>query len=876
MAYQYDLATTPIISAMLATGDTVTATVYDRSTGSAVSLSANSATEQPSGSGRYKYTFAFTTPPTYGSHSYDVKLTGALQTRWVSVDWNSDDAKYKGVVYIDTTGLGTAGTAYPIGTDFKPVSNLADAKTILARINSKTIKLHGTLTLATSVAGYTFQGVGAKETTLITLGSQDVTGTVFENLHLTGTSGGQLFYAYNCWMHDITNLNCHGEFIKFYGAFVIQTGGSFLISNAKATGSDFVTFDMGGASGLGLAECDAFLSVSNSSNIASMVVIAGNHNTVIQSNFTAGTVVLIGIGTPTILGTPTTYLNQTTPDAFFAQALSRYTSAGTAGNALASITFNSCVWIDTTSIHSGTTYPIGTQLMPVNNITDAKAIATIWGIRQYNITGNITLDAAHPNWIFNGNSGASNSYITLNSQNVQGSVFNDCALLDYCVGSIYCKNTAMVAVSNIDGSFQDTYMILGFDFAAGFTGGFTRGYFISTSFDLTGISSVAVTEMSGGLTITNLTSGTFYRSGIGITTIAASCTGGTITIEGEGRVVDNSNGATVVDRTTINMMFNEPLSIHTTPGVSGNSMALSSFGGYIWIDTSSGYSGSTYPTGTQQQPVNNITDAKAIYAIWNIKQYKVKGNITLNSAHAGWVFEGSEGATNSIINLDNQNVAGAIFKQCTLLGQCNGLINAIECNMSNVTDVNGFFLNTSLAGNFTLKTGISVGFLNGYIVPGTTIDMNGSTSLTFSNYDGDVTISNLNTGKTFYRSGTGKTIFDTTCQYGTATVEGEGRTEIITGAHITLNDNTISTQITNVDTDVNSIPDSIMQYVTEGTLTLQQVMRILLAIQAGKTSITDLGGGNATVKFRDTTDAKDRVTATMTGSKRTGITVDVS
>ena len=65
-----------------------------------------------------------------------------------------------------------------------------------------------------------------------------------------------------------------------------------------------------------------------------------------------------------------------------------------------------------------------------------------------------------------------------------------------------------------------------------------------------------------------------------------------------------------------------------------------------------------------------------------------------------------------------------------------------------------------------------------------------------------------------------------------------------------------------------------MDTILEGTLTAGQVLKILLAVAAGKTDVSDLGNGNATVVFRDYADTKDRVTATMTGSERTAVTLD--
>jgi hypothetical protein len=62
--------------------------------------------------------------------------------------------------------------------------------------------------------------------------------------------------------------------------------------------------------------------------------------------------------------------------------------------------------------------------------------------------------------------------------------------------------------------------------------------------------------------------------------------------------------------------------------------------------------------------------------------------------------------------------------------------------------------------------------------------------------------------------------------------------------------------------------------VIESGLTAGQVMKVIASVLAGKTVITDLGGGNATVVFRDVNDTKDVVTADMEGSERTDVTLN--
>ena len=90
------------------------------------------------------------------------------------------------------------------------------------------------------------------------------------------------------------------------------------------------------------------------------------------------------------------------------------------------------------------------------------------------------------------------------------------------------------------------------------------------------------------------------------------------------------------------------------------------------------------------------------------------------------------------------------------------------------------------------------------------------------------------------------------------------------------------TRIAHLDADVSSrnattpptvsdIADAVHDEVIEGALTSRQIQRIMLAPLAGKST----GAGTATVSFRDTADAKDRITATVDDNgNRTAVTLD--
>ena len=67
--------------------------------------------------------------------------------------------------------------------------------------------------------------------------------------------------------------------------------------------------------------------------------------------------------------------------------------------------------------------------------------------------------------------------------------------------------------------------------------------------------------------------------------------------------------------------------------------------------------------------------------------------------------------------------------------------------------------------------------------------------------------------------------------------------------------------------------DAILDDVVEGSLTLRQILRILLAGVAGEST----GGGGSTINFRDVADTKNRISATVDANRnRTAVTLDGS
>lgn len=71
-----------------------------------------------------------------------------------------------------------------------------------------------------------------------------------------------------------------------------------------------------------------------------------------------------------------------------------------------------------------------------------------------------------------------------------------------------------------------------------------------------------------------------------------------------------------------------------------------------------------------------------------------------------------------------------------------------------------------------------------------------------------------------------------------------------------------------------NLPNAVWSQNVEGGTTALQILRLLSAIAAGKTTIVDNGNGTATITFRDINDTTNRVVASMDGSER--VTVNKS
>ncbi len=239
--------------------------------------------------------------------------------------------------------------------------------------------------------------------------------------------------------------------------------------------------------------------------------------------------------------------------------------------ALEAASFNGQVAINVNSPYAGTTFPRGTRGMPVNNLIDAHAIASIRGLDTFIIMADMTLDEGDfsEGHRFLGVNPASVTITIADAAEVsscefanatiQGTldsanILRDCSILDITHVNGFIVNCALFGTVTLGGSEQAMIM----DSYSGIAGGGPSQY---PYIDMGGTgNSLAMRGYAGGLGIKNssgvVASSLDFDSGRAI--FDADCTGGDFTVRGICDVTDNSNGAVINDH-TINLRLDESL-----------------------------------------------------------------------------------------------------------------------------------------------------------------------------------------------------------------------------------------------------------------------------------------------------------------------------
>jgi len=140
--------------------------------------------------------------------------------------------------------------------------------------------------------------------------------------------------------------------------------------------------------------------------------------------------------------------------------------------------------------------------------------------------------------------------------------------------------------------------------------------------------------------------------------------------------------------------------------------ALDNYNGRIHVDTVKGVAGRSYPVGTLDMPSDNAADAKALADNNDIREYGVRGPLTLAAGHDEWRFFGL--GAGAEVKLAGQDVDGAFFEGIELSQAAVGSIVCENCTLDGVSGLNGRFVLCGFIGTQTAADGASLTFVDPY------------------------------------------------------------------------------------------------------------------------------------------------------------------
>ena len=224
--------------------------------------------------------------------------------------------------------------------------------------------------------------------------------------------------------------------------------------------------------------------------------------------------------------------------------------------------------------------------------------------------------------------------------------------------------------------------------------------------------------------------------------------GYTVTFE-DGQYAVNLVGANSNVGDVVNLNQVSIRSANAAGLISNSAIEYSSFNGTVTIDVTSGITGTTFPKGTAQAPVNNTADALLIAGFRGITSIHVVGDVTFDTGDDMSHFDvhGEHEESSTITVNPGANVADSAFSNCTLQGSMDGSTTISHCNLLDVSIVSGLIEKSILGGIVTLDgTGNAniIDCYSGFAGQATpTINFNGAGSgLIMRNYSGGIELIN--------------------------------------------------------------------------------------------------------------------------------------
>lgn len=354
--------------------------------------------------------------------------------------------------------------------------------------------------------------------------------------------------------------------------------------------------------------------------------------------------------------------------------------------------FNGGVMVDINSPYFGTTFPRGTEQMPVNNMDDAILIAEYRGFKRIYLKSDIILSE---NYQLSGyelvGSSHVNTVVIIEPQAIVDSVsIIDCDISGTMDGNTAIEHCIVTNLEFMNGHIHESELHGNITLAGGIDA------YIDKSSQLTmgttpiidmGVSgqNLVVTNYSGIIKIVNF-SGASNSVAIGLSAgyiilDSTSVKEGSVIISGIGELIDEYgnrilsgiwNGGVNIQNSLINKdTINEATQLST----------------YVYIDVVNGSAGTEFPIGTKRTPSNNLTDAVSIANNLGIEDLFFLSNYTFSATTYinGFGLHGSGTNQTLLTFISGSLVPNCHFHNLTATGVLSGFIGMYDGMLINLT-----------------------------------------------------------------------------------------------------------------------------------------------------------------------------------------------
>jgi len=641
---------------------------------------------------------------------------------------------YGDKVNIDTIS-GTAGVLYPHGTSKYPVNNLTDALTIARGRNIDNLILESDLTVETGhdISGMSVETIGIMGTTLTFTEGCSADSSVFRQLSIEGTiNSGDAVLIESCSIYDLENFTGLMNVVAFgQGAEVsFDTWATIIQGTAGGDPTNEPEFDIGTAS-VNVSQWTGNLKLKGKTGTNRTVVNCSSGNIIIDSTCVSGTIQLLGIGQvekdesgPNCnVDTDAFISKDTIASATWDEPLVNHLLSSSTGMSLSILQFNNAVTVDVVNGVSGTLFDVGTEVNPVNNLTDALTIAETRGINTIKIKEDLTIYPADvfSKYVFIGDSPITTTVTVSSGSNVTQSIFKNCKMEGTLSGGNIIRDCRIGFLSYVNGyifncAIEET-ITLGGGINATIVDCYRGQRFPvgdPPTIDMGGSGQqLGLRRYGGGILIKNQTDSNGHCS-IDLTSgkvvLDSTVTAGEVIIRGVGMFFDNSPGTAIIDATGLvnkdrvaSAVWDEQLVDHINDETTGHALMHEAYDDTIFVDPTNGTNGSIYPHGIRQHPVKNITDILAVSNSYNLSKVHVLGSLVINGGEdiSELTFTSDRSIGNSVI-IANAITNNTYFDNLTVSGTMDGVVRYTFCVLGTITGFNGGAKESLLTNSITL------------------------------------------------------------------------------------------------------------------------------------------------------------------------------